>query len=92
MSDYNEIEEFDYCGVLYRATRAQANRITLEVEKTTEWRSYAIATDVVQHSPFSSDGAWKDEWLMWVERRIMARIAMTPVVMRIVEQELAVDA
>jgi hypothetical protein len=54
MTDFEEPEDFDLCGVKYKATRTQANEIMAIVIETKEWRDYARTTDRLRYGDFSA--------------------------------------
>ena len=49
---YEEAENFELCGVSYRATRQQANKIMLAAIDTQQWINYARTSDLIQHGDF----------------------------------------
>lgn len=52
-ADYDP-EEFDLCGVLYKATRQQANEIFSIVVLTGDWQDYATTNDLLRYGDFSA--------------------------------------
>lgn len=53
-SGFEEPEEFELCGVCYKATRTQANFIMSIVVDTAAWRDYARTNDLLRFGDFSA--------------------------------------
>lgn len=54
MSGDYDPEEFELCGVLYKATRQQANDIFASVMLTKEWSDYAVSNDRIRYGEMSA--------------------------------------
>jgi hypothetical protein len=51
---FEDQEEFDLCGVLYKATRQQANEIFDIMIDTQEWLNYTITNERLRYGEFEA--------------------------------------
>lgn len=52
--NFEEPEDFELCGVAYKATRTQANEIMSIVVDTIDWRNYAQTNDLLRYGEFQA--------------------------------------
>lgn len=85
---YDELEEFTFAEVHYRATRDTANRISARVYATPEHASFVVANDV-RESMGALHGATEADVRRAAREYVMAWRAYREVVAMVVAEETA---
>lgn len=89
MTDYDDAEGYELCGVSYKTGRMRANEIAELVFATNEWVDYAVAKDRVQYGKFE---ACSKEGELLVKELVLAYRAAFYKTMEIVKRELEPDS
>lgn len=88
MTEFGESENWELCGVSYRATGELANEIMSLVMATAEWEDYAIASDLVHCGMFDATTTAGRDLVIRRNRAYKAAFVLTKaIVEQVLEQQ-----